>query len=136
MTTKQLTMKELIVGDWLHRDGECENELSGDFRSSKINERWNSCGRNWLGGGRVQQPLRRKKRLARSWASALYTDNEEQEKQVMTINRVVTYVGPKQLELREFEFPKLVDPKGKKCDHGAILKIGRASCRERVLVAV
>ena len=41
----------------------------------------------------------------------------------MTINRVLTYVGPKQLELREFEFPKLVDPKGKKCDHGVILKI-------------
>lgn len=41
----------------------------------------------------------------------------------MAKNRVITYQGPRKLELTDFEFPKLVGPKGRKCDHGAILKI-------------
>jgi glutathione-independent formaldehyde dehydrogenase len=41
----------------------------------------------------------------------------------MAKNRVITYQGPRKLELQNFEFPKLIGPKGEKCDHGAILKI-------------
>src|ERR1700757_3880514 len=41
----------------------------------------------------------------------------------MTKNRVITYQGPRKLELQTFEFPKLIGPKGEKCDHGAILKV-------------
>ncbi len=40
-----------------------------------------------------------------------------------TENRVVTYMGPKKLEIQNVEFPKLVGPKGRKCEHGVILKI-------------
>ena len=40
-----------------------------------------------------------------------------------TGNRVGTYMGPRKLEIQDMEFPKLVGPKGRKCEHGVILKI-------------
>jgi NADPH-dependent curcumin reductase CurA len=36
MTTKRLTMKGLIVGDWLDRRGEFEQEVGGYFRAGKL----------------------------------------------------------------------------------------------------
>jgi len=65
MKTKRLTMKALIVGDWLDRDGECEKEVSGYFRTGKVKERGNSGGRNRLGGGRVPRPLRKKRTVGK-----------------------------------------------------------------------
>jgi glutathione-independent formaldehyde dehydrogenase len=41
----------------------------------------------------------------------------------MTSNRGVVYVGPGKVEVRSIDFPKLVDPRGKRCDHGVILKV-------------
>src|ERR1700731_4036918 len=41
----------------------------------------------------------------------------------MAGNRGVVYVGPGKVEVQSIEFPKLVDPRGKKCDHGVILKV-------------
>ncbi len=38
-------------------------------------------------------------------------------------NRVITYVGPKNLKIETFDYPKLIDPQGKKAPHGAILKL-------------
>jgi NADPH-dependent curcumin reductase CurA len=36
VTTKRLTMKGMIVGDWLHRQGEFEKEVGGYFRAGKL----------------------------------------------------------------------------------------------------
>jgi NADPH-dependent curcumin reductase CurA len=36
MTTKRLTMKGLIVSDWMNRRGDFENEVGGYFRSGKL----------------------------------------------------------------------------------------------------
>jgi hypothetical protein len=36
ITTKRLTMKGLIVSDWMNRRGEFENEVGGYFRSGKL----------------------------------------------------------------------------------------------------
>ena len=36
MTTKRLTMKGLIVGDWLDRQSEFEKEVGGYFRAGKL----------------------------------------------------------------------------------------------------
>jgi glutathione-independent formaldehyde dehydrogenase len=41
----------------------------------------------------------------------------------MASNRAVAYVGPGKVEVRSIDFPKLVDPRGKRCEHGVILKI-------------
>src|SRR5271156_41860 len=41
----------------------------------------------------------------------------------MASNRGVVYVGPGKVEVRSIDFPKLVDPRGKRCDHGVILKV-------------
>ena len=41
----------------------------------------------------------------------------------MASNRGIAYVGPGQVEVRSIEFPKLVGPGGRRCDHGVILKI-------------
>src|SRR5271163_1561477 len=41
----------------------------------------------------------------------------------MASNRGVVYVGTGQVEVRGIDFPKLVDPRGKQCDHGVILKV-------------
>ena len=41
----------------------------------------------------------------------------------MASNRGVVYMGPWKLEVQNLDFPKLVDPRGNKCDHGVILKI-------------
>ena len=41
----------------------------------------------------------------------------------MAGNRAVAYVGPRKLEIRNLDYPKLVDPRGKKCEHGVILKL-------------
>jgi NADPH-dependent curcumin reductase CurA len=39
MITKRLTMKGLIVRDWVDRQGEFENEMGGYFRAGKVNNR-------------------------------------------------------------------------------------------------
>ena len=41
----------------------------------------------------------------------------------MASNRGVVYLGPGKVEVRSIEFPKLVDPRGKRADHGVILKV-------------
>src|SRR6202162_5161344 len=41
----------------------------------------------------------------------------------MASNRGVVYVGAGKVEVRSIDFPKLVDPRGKRCDHGVILKV-------------
>ena len=41
----------------------------------------------------------------------------------MAGNRAVAYMGPKKLEIQNLDYPKLVDPRGKKCEHGVILKL-------------
>lgn len=41
----------------------------------------------------------------------------------MSGNRAVAYMGPKKLEIQNLDFPKLIDPRGKDCHHGVILKI-------------
>jgi glutathione-independent formaldehyde dehydrogenase len=41
----------------------------------------------------------------------------------MASNRGVVYVAPGKVEVRSIDFPKLVDPRGKRCDHGVILKV-------------
>ena len=40
----------------------------------------------------------------------------------MASNRGVVYVGPGKVEVQSIEFPELVVPRGKKCDHGVILR--------------
>ncbi|MBB3259257.1 threonine dehydrogenase-like Zn-dependent dehydrogenase [Paraburkholderia bannensis] len=44
-------------------------------------------------------------------------------------NRVVTFMGPMKMELQTFDYPKLVAPRGKKVNHGAILKIVTTNIR-------
>ena len=39
ITTKRLTMKGMIVGDWLHRQAEFEKEVGGYFRAGKLKNR-------------------------------------------------------------------------------------------------
>jgi glutathione-independent formaldehyde dehydrogenase len=41
----------------------------------------------------------------------------------MASNRGVVYVGPGKVEVRNIDFPKLVDPRGKRAEHGVILKV-------------
>src|SRR6201746_87556 len=41
----------------------------------------------------------------------------------MASNRGVVYVAPGKVEVRGIDFPKLVDPRGKTCEHGVILKV-------------
>lgn len=41
----------------------------------------------------------------------------------MATNRAVAYMGPRKVEIQNLDFPKLVDPRGKDCHHGVILKI-------------
>ncbi|GAB1537363.1 hypothetical protein NUACC21_00030 [Scytonema sp. NUACC21] len=41
----------------------------------------------------------------------------------MVSNRGVVYIGPRKVEVQNIDFPKLVDPRGKKCEHGVILKV-------------
>src|SRR6266849_736382 len=41
----------------------------------------------------------------------------------MASNRGVVYVGPGKVEVRSIDYPKLVDPRGKKINHGVILKV-------------
>lgn len=40
----------------------------------------------------------------------------------MAGNRSVVYMGPKKVEVQNLDYPKLVDPRGKPCHHGVILK--------------
>src|SRR6185436_3925240 len=42
---------------------------------------------------------------------------------VMAGNRAVTYIAPRKLEVKSYDYPKLVGPKGQKCDHGVIVKL-------------
>src|SRR3546814_407548 len=41
----------------------------------------------------------------------------------MAENRGVVYIGPGKVEVQSIPFPKLVDPQGKKIEHGVILKV-------------
>lgn len=41
----------------------------------------------------------------------------------MASNRGVVYVAPGNVEVRGIDFPKLIDPRGRRCDHGVILKV-------------
>lgn len=41
----------------------------------------------------------------------------------MTSNRGVVYAGPGKVEVRSIAFPELVDPRGKKANHGVILRV-------------
>lgn len=41
----------------------------------------------------------------------------------MARNRGVVYVGPGKVEVQSIDYPKLVDPRGKKAEHGVILKV-------------
>ena len=41
----------------------------------------------------------------------------------MADNRVVRFQGPMNVSVESTDFPKLADPKGRKLEHGAILKI-------------
>ena len=41
----------------------------------------------------------------------------------MASNRGIAYVGPGRVEVRSIDFPRLVGPGGRRCDHGVILKI-------------
>ena len=41
----------------------------------------------------------------------------------MANNRGIAYMGPGQVEVKAIDFPKLVGPGGRKCEHGVILKI-------------
>src|ERR1039457_6895838 len=41
----------------------------------------------------------------------------------MAGNRAVAYMGPHKLEIKNLDYPKLVGPRGRKCDHGVILKL-------------
>ncbi len=41
----------------------------------------------------------------------------------MPANRGVAYMEPRKVEIQTLDFPKLVDPRGKACRHGVILKI-------------
>lgn len=41
----------------------------------------------------------------------------------MASNRGVVYAGPGEVAVRSIDFPKLIDPRGRRCDHGVILKV-------------
>jgi glutathione-independent formaldehyde dehydrogenase len=41
----------------------------------------------------------------------------------MASNRGVAYIGPGKVEVQGIEYPKLIGPGGRKCEHGVILKI-------------
>jgi glutathione-independent formaldehyde dehydrogenase len=41
----------------------------------------------------------------------------------MASNRGVVYVGPGKVEVRNIDFPKLEDPRGRRAEHGVILKV-------------
>src|SRR4028119_243309 len=41
----------------------------------------------------------------------------------MASNRGVVYTGPGKVEVQSIDFPELVNPKGKKINHGVILKV-------------
>ena len=41
----------------------------------------------------------------------------------MTGNRAVVYSGPCAVKVEKLDYPKLVDPRGKKCEHGVIIKL-------------
>src|SRR3981081_1535866 len=41
----------------------------------------------------------------------------------MATNRGVVYVGPGKVEVRSIDYPKFVDPRGRKLNHGVILKV-------------
>jgi len=45
------------------------------------------------------------------------------EHSIMASNRGVVYVGPGKVEVRSIDYPKLVDPRGRKAEHGVILKV-------------
>ena len=55
--TKRLTMKGLMVLDWLDRQAEFEKEVGGYFKAGKREAQGNGRERNRQGGGRVPRSL-------------------------------------------------------------------------------
>jgi glutathione-independent formaldehyde dehydrogenase len=49
--------------------------------------------------------------------------SNNKEERAMADNRVIAYMGPRKLEMQSLDYPKLVGPGGRKCDHGVILKL-------------
>jgi len=41
----------------------------------------------------------------------------------MASNRAVVYMGPRTVEVQSIDYPKLVAPDGRKCNHGVIVKL-------------
>ena len=41
----------------------------------------------------------------------------------MATNRGVAYLGTRKVEVQNIDFPKLIGPGGRECQHGVILKI-------------
>ena len=41
----------------------------------------------------------------------------------MAGNRAVVYQGPRKVEVQSIDYPKLIAPNGKKCNHGVIVKL-------------
>jgi glutathione-independent formaldehyde dehydrogenase len=41
----------------------------------------------------------------------------------MAGNRAVVYQGPRTVEVQSIEYPKLISPNGRKCNHGVIVKL-------------
>jgi glutathione-independent formaldehyde dehydrogenase len=50
----------------------------------------------------------------------VWTKPEEHAK---ASNRGVAYMGPRKVEVQSIDFPKLIGPGGRKCDHGVIHKV-------------
>src|SRR5262245_13273001 len=41
----------------------------------------------------------------------------------MASNRGIVYLGPRKVEVQSIDFPKLIAPNGRKCNHGVIVKL-------------
>jgi hypothetical protein len=48
---------------------------------------------------------------------------EFNEEHFMASNRGIAYIGPGKVDVRRIDYPKLVGPGVRRCDHGVILKI-------------
>jgi glutathione-independent formaldehyde dehydrogenase len=42
-----------------------------------------------------------------------------------TANRVIAFMGPRKVEVKSIDYPKLQNPKGKKIEHGSFSKLFR-----------
>jgi glutathione-independent formaldehyde dehydrogenase len=67
--------------------------------------------------------LRLKEVFNRKEPGSAWIDDRNTQETGMAGNRAVAYIGPRKLEIQNLDYPKLVDPRGKKCEHGVILKL-------------